>query len=120
MAPGRARSVVALWLAGQSTPGAAGALEDIGRGSGPGPNVDFGDSANWPSWGVAYAKADLAMALALLERPADEVGKVVLDHWDRVVDPATSAAEVAVLAGLPPATAGPDASPASSSAPRCR
>lgn len=119
VASGHARSVVALWLAGQSTPGAAGALADIGRGSGPGPIVDFGDSANWPSWGVAYAKADLALALTLLARPADEVGRVVLDQWDRFVDPATSAGELAVLAGLPPTTAGPDALPASSSAPLC-
>jgi hypothetical protein len=119
VASGQARSVLALWLAGQSTPGAAGALAEIGRASGPGPYVDFGGSASWPSWGVAYDKGDLALALALLERPADEVGRAVLDHWDRVVDPATSAGELAVLAGLPPTAAGTGASSASSSAPPC-
>ncbi len=119
VASGQARSVVALWLAGQSTPGAAGALAEIGRASGPGANVDFGDSANRPSWGVAYAKQDLTLALTLLERPADEVGKVVLDHWNRVVDPATSSGELAVLAGLPPTMTGPAAVPATSSTPPC-
>jgi len=106
-ASGQARSVVALWLAGQSAPGGAGGLADIGRASGPGATVDFGDSANQPSWGVAYARGDLALALALLERPADEIGALVLDHWDRLVDPATPASDLASLAGLPPPTAVP-------------
>lgn len=119
VASGQARSVVALWLAGQSTPGGAAALVEIGRASGPGPNVDFGESANWPSWGVAYAMSDLTVALSLLDRPADEVSRVVLDHWDRVVDPATSAGELAVLAGLPPTTAGTGVLPSGSSAPPC-
>ncbi len=119
VASGQARSVVALWLAGQSTPGGAKGLTDIGRGSGPGTTVNFGESANWPSWGVAYATQDLAVALALLERPADEVGRLVVDHWDRFVDPTTSTGELAVLAGLPPAATGADAVPADPDAPPC-
>lgn len=99
-ATGQARSVVALWLAGQSTRGGATGLADIGRSSSPGTVVDFGDAANQPSWGVAYAKPDLALALALLERPAADVGRVILDNWDRLVDPSTTSAELAALAGL--------------------
>ena len=68
---------------------------------------------------MAYSAGDLTLALALLERPADEVGGIVLDDWDRLVDPATSAAELAVLAGLPPTSAGTGEVPASSSAPPC-
>jgi len=118
VASGQARSVVALWLAGQSTPGGARGLADIGRGSGPGPTVNFGGSANWPSWGVAYAKTDLDLALTLLQRPAEEVERVVLGHWDRLVDPAMSTGELAALAGLPPTAVGA-AVPTDSDAPPC-
>jgi hypothetical protein len=119
VASGQARSVIALWLAGQSTPGGARGLTDIGRGSGPGTTLNFGESANWPSWGVAYAKLDLAVALALLERPADEVGRLALDHWTRLVDPSASTGELTALAGLPPTAAGPDAVPTDSDALPC-
>lgn len=117
-ATGQARSVVALWLAGQSTPGGATGLADIGRSSSPGAVVDFGDSANQPSWGVAYAKEDLTLALALLERPAADVGRVVLDHWDRLVDPSTTSAELVALAGLAPGS-GAAGGQAVSGAPAC-
>jgi hypothetical protein len=117
-ASGQARSVVALWLAGQATPGGKRGLADIGRASGPGTMVDFGDSANQPSWGVAYAKGDLALALALLDRPADDVARIVIESWDQLVNPATPSATLATLAGLPEPVS-PAGSAASTNAPRC-
>ncbi len=102
VASGQARSVLALWLAGQSTPGAPEALAEVLRTSlrlGGGDTVSF-DSNNWPNWGVAFSHQDMATAIALLERPADEVGQVVLAHWDRLVDPSTPSAELAGLAGV--------------------
>jgi len=117
-ASGQARSVVALWLAGQATPGGVRGLADIGRASGPGTTVDFGDSANQPSWGVAYAKADLALALALLERPVDDVARIVTESWEQLVNPSTPSAILGARAGIP-AAASVAGSAESTNAPRC-
>lgn len=98
----QARSVLALWLAGQSDPGAPGAIADLLDASqriGLGVAVGF-DWATWPNWGVAWADTDMAMSLALLERPADDVGRIVQDNWSRLVDPSTPASEFAALAGI--------------------
>ena len=116
-ASGQARSVLALWLAGQSAPGAPDALAEVLRTServGAGDTLSF-DSNNWPNWGVAFAHTDVATALALLDRNPDEVGTVVLRHWDRLTDPSTPSSELASLVGLPaPARPAP-----SSDAPPC-
>jgi len=118
VASGQARSVVALWLAGQSTAGAPDALAEVLRtseGLGNADLISF-DSNNWPNWGVVFAHRDVATALALLGRPADEVGRIVNDNWARLVDPSTPSADLARLTGVPaPAAAGP--SPAN--APQC-
>lgn len=99
-ATGQARSAVALWLAGQASPGGPAGLEAILEGSQPAPLVDFHNSVHWPSWGVDFAQADLAFALALLARPADEVGRIVLAEWDRLVDPTTPSSYLAAAAGV--------------------
>ena len=70
--------MLALWLAGQSTPGAPAALAEVLRtseGLGSVDTIQF-DSNNWPNWGVSFAHGDIGTALALLDRPADEVGRV--------------------------------------------
>ena len=117
-ASGQARSVLALWLAGQSTPGAPDALAEVLRtseGLGSTDTVSF-DSNNWPNWGVAFAHTDVATALALLERPAGEVGRIVAANWDRLVDPSTPSTELARLTG---ATAPTPAGTSSADSPRC-
>jgi hypothetical protein len=50
---------------------------------------------------VDFAHRDIVTALALLQRPADDVGRVVLQHWDRLTDPSTPASELAALVGVP-------------------
>src|SRR5205085_11427653 len=108
-ASGQARSVLALWLAGQSTPRAPEALATVLRTSEAQDSVDtvVFDSNNWPNWGVDFAHRDIVTALALLQRPADDVGRVVLQHWDRLTDPSTPASELAALVGVPtPAASG--------------
>lgn len=98
----QARSVLALWLAGQSDPGAPRAIGDLFDASwqiGLGVAVGF-DWATWPNWGVAWADTDMALALALLERPADEVARIVSENWSRLIDPSTPAAEFAAMAGV--------------------
>ena len=117
VAAGQARSVLALWLAGQSTAGAPGALEEVLRTSerlGSVYTIRF-DSNNWPNWGVSFAHGDIVTALALLELPADDVGRVVLQHWDRLTDPSTPSSELASLVGV---TADPARVP-SSAGPAC-
>jgi hypothetical protein len=118
VASGQARSVLALWLAGQSTAGARDALATVLRTSEGLGSVDLiaFDSNNWPNWGVSFAHRDVATALTLLERPADEVGAVVLQHWDRLTDPSTPSSELASLVGVPVAASGPTTD---SDAPRC-
>jgi hypothetical protein len=118
VASGQARSVLALWLAGQSTAGAPDALATVLRTSEGLGSVDLirFDSNNWPNWGVSFAHRDVATALALLERPVDEVGAVVLQHWDRLTDPSTPSSELASLVGVPAAAPGPASS---SDPPRC-
>ncbi|MEA2972573.1 MAG: hypothetical protein QOG82_1031 [Actinomycetota bacterium] len=116
-ASGQARSVVALWLAGQSTPGAPAALAEVlstSAGLGRVDLIQF-DSNNWPNWGVSFAHRDVATALALLDRPADEVGRAILEHWDRLTDPSTPSSELGSLFGL---SSGPGLA-RSSSAPSC-
>lgn len=102
-ADGEARSAVALWLGAQGVPGGPDRLRRLredhalfwtGR-------VEFG--AHWdnpPQWGVAWHLSDLDAALALLDRPDDEVRALVVEHWDRLIDPATTTPELRTLAGI--------------------
>ncbi|MEA2686388.1 MAG: hypothetical protein QOE93_1583 [Actinomycetota bacterium] len=119
VASGQARSVLALWLAGQSTPGAPAALAEVLRTSerlGSVDTIEF-DSNNWPNWGVAFAHTDVAAALALLQRPGDDVGRIVSANWDRLTDPSTPSSDLTALVGLPgpaPAVTAP-----SSAVPAC-
>jgi hypothetical protein len=120
VASGQARSVLALWLAGQSTAGAPDALATVlhtSEGIGSRDLISF-DSSPVPNWGVSFAHADVAAALTLLQRPADEVGRVVDANWDRLVDPSTPSSELARLAGVS-ASETMSSAPAASDAPPC-
>lgn len=103
-ADGQARSVLALWLAGQSHPRAPEAIRDVlaqSRELGLGAAVGF-NWATWPNWGVAWADADLALALVLLERPEGDMARIVTDHWADLADPGTPSSRFAALAGVEP------------------
>lgn len=112
-AGGQARVVVALVLAGLATPDAAGALRDQAdrvEGAGPGALVQLatvGDDESLDASGSsldidqasAGRGADLVAAATLLEDPAadaspDGLAESIAAGWDRLVDPATPAAEV--------------------------
>ena len=73
------------------------------------------DSNNRPNWGVSFAHRDVGTALGLLELPADEVGRVVLEHWERLTDPSTPSSDLASLFGM----TGSGLAQPSSSAPAC-
>lgn len=102
-ADGQARSLAALWLGAQTSPGAADALRSMDS-----PATDDGQGhVDGPMWGVTWHRAELRGALALLDRPAADVGAVLAAHWDRWVDPATPSAELLAAVGLAPSTANP-------------
>ena len=116
---GQARSIVALWLAGRSSPDAANALwaaladhrygiltyedpsgakfADLGQ-----PSLYFNE---WPfaatsnvEWGIAEAH----YAGQLLERPATEVAALLREHWSTLTDPETKTADAIRILRLKP------------------
>ena len=105
-AAGQARAVVALWLGARSTPDAAGALRHV---AGTPPTVG-GTRVVVPAEAVQAAVGwgleDLGYALALLERPANEVQAALPQRWAEVTDPATTSAGLAARLGLSPAAVG--------------
>jgi hypothetical protein len=108
--------VVALWLAGQSRPGAPQGLraifaaqpsapeakryfvEDVGAG----PGVGFAGRIP-PPW--LYSSTDGSYALELLDRPAEQVAAAIRLRWGRLTDPATPTAELVSALGLRPSPA---------------
>jgi hypothetical protein len=130
VAGGQARTVLAMWLAGQATEGAGRALREraaaIGDGGAltelatldgyPGP---YGTEWFMGEPGSAGRGADVVAATRLLDLPADRVAAAAAARWGRLTDPATPAREllaaVRVAAPAPPA---PAAAPAEEG-PRC-
>ena len=105
-ASGQGRAVVALWLAARSTPDAAGALRKLAEAP---PAVGGGVvvvPAEAVQAAVGWGREDLGYALALLERPADEVQAALARDWAQLTDPATTSTGVADTLGLSPAAVG--------------
>jgi hypothetical protein len=94
-----ARAVVALWLAARASPHAAAGIRqhvtDARFGSFAFANdVDFDDT--W--WGVREGR----FALALLERPGDQVTQTLWRNWDLLMSPATTLERLGELLGVQP------------------
>ena len=103
-----ARAVVALWLAARASPPAAEGLRQQVTWS---RDQDF--SVFWfthdldiddPSWGLREGQ----FAMALLERPGDQVGQTLWRNWDLVTSPGTTLERLGELLGVqpPPVSAG--------------
>jgi hypothetical protein len=101
-APGEgcgARAVVALWLAARASSHAAAGLRhqvtDVRL-----PFITFTNDvdADEVIWGVREGQ----FALALLERPSDQVAHTVWRHWDLLTSPATSLERLGELVGVQP------------------
>lgn len=113
----QARAVLALWLAGQATPGTAQALRAVVAREGM-EIVTYEGGAYWAGpqlWSVsefAYSVSpgvfmpfprDAAhYAVQLLERPRDHVAATLASSWDRLVQHRTTTEEVARLFHLRP------------------
>lgn len=98
-----ARGVLVGWLAGQATPRAAAGLREVDANSWGG--VFFGDS-QFPV-GLSVPDREMAVALALLKRPADEVAEVVRRSWAELSAARTPAERVGELFGVPVASLPP-------------
>ncbi|HET6750946.1 MAG TPA: hypothetical protein VFL71_16990 [Actinomycetes bacterium] len=94
-----ARAVVALWLAARASPhAAAGLRQQVTDPRFPSftfvNDVDFDDV--W--WGAREGQ----FALALLERPGDQVAQALWRHWDLLTSPATTLERLGELVGIQP------------------
>jgi hypothetical protein len=105
-----ARGVVALWLAARTSPQAADGLRQevtAAQDRQQFPfvtfthDVDPGD----PLWGVREGQ----FALALLERPDDQVAQTLWRNWDLVTSPETTLERLGELLGVQPPPDSPDA-----------
>jgi hypothetical protein len=99
-----ARGVLVGWLAGQATPKATAGLREV-DGSSWG-SVPFGDP-QFPV-GLSVPDREMAVALALLERPADEVAQVVRRSWAELSAEGTPAERVGELFTVPVAPLPPE------------
>jgi hypothetical protein len=114
----QARAVVALWLAGQATPGTERALRTVVAREGM-DFVDFGGGVYW-SGPQLYAMSDYAYsvsaslfsftwprdaahyAVQLLDRPTSDVAATLASSWERLVDPRTPTDDLVPLYDLRP------------------
>jgi len=132
-AAGQGRAVIALWLAGQSTPRAARQLKRAAQQMvvtlGENRHVLFAESTVLYG-GVAWGEREAALALALLDRPVPEVSAELATGWAGLTAPSTTTDEVARVLRLDPGARlsaptavipelGPGADPVSLSGP-CR
>ncbi len=123
-APGQARLVLAMWLAGDATDTtrhALGAHADRVEQDGLvhervslNTIVDYEDrSASGDGTqavvGAAGTGADVLAARRLLQTDPAKVAAVVTPHWDELTDPATPSSRLLALAGLDPGEASSDA-----------
>jgi hypothetical protein len=94
-----ARAVVALWLAVRASPHVAvGLRRQVADGRYP--FIVFANDvgSDEPIWGVREAE----FALALLERPSDQVAQTLWRNWDLLMAPATTLERLGELVGVQP------------------
>ena len=116
--PCNAQAVVALWLAAQASPQAAEGIREAVAHS---PyetfaiphDVDVGDS--W--WDVRAGR----FALALLDRPRDQVAQALWRDWDRLTSPETTMERLGEALGVqpPPGNSGLSSSLSGDGGPAC-
>jgi hypothetical protein len=94
-----ARAVVALWLAARASPHAAAALRQQVTDA-RFPSIVFANDVDVdePWWGVREAE----FALALLDRPSDQVTQILWRNWDLLTSPATTLERLGELVGIQP------------------
>ena len=105
---GQARSVVALWLAGQTSERSAEYLRnEVERQGGttapatgtPAPEIYFARPAAHPIGALNFGGWEAAVAVQLLRQAPDHIAGLVDRHWDTLSDPATTTDEALALLG---------------------
>jgi hypothetical protein len=91
--------VLVAWLAGQASPQSNTGLHKLAIDQRNQGGVFLGEAES-PS-GIFLQDRQLTMALALLDRPADEVGARVLQSWDELTAADTSTERAAEILGVP-------------------
>jgi hypothetical protein len=116
---GQARGMVALWLAGQATPGTASLLRSLvardhprvlryddgtGTRSELAHGLDIGGGVYYVFTGglLSWSWHEAAYAVQMLDRPAGQTAALLEAHWDALIDPATRADEAIAMLGLHP------------------
>jgi hypothetical protein len=118
VAAGQARTVLAMWLAGQATPGAGRALLERAAAVGYGSaltelaTLDGYSGPDGIEWfmgepGSAGRGADVVAAAQLLDLAPERVAAVAAVRWERLTDPATPASELLAAVGVGAATPAP-------------
>jgi hypothetical protein len=112
-----ARGVLVGWLAGQASAHASIGLRKLaadqnGGGGGGGGDKVFIEGIPG-SGGILIPDRELAFALALLDRPADEIGARVRQSWDELTATGTTVDRAAEILGQP-------VPPAQNAAEKCR
>ncbi len=101
-ADGQARSVIALWLGAAGGGGLGSYADDVTVGAHG--RVDFSDWDDRPTWGVDWHPSDLDAAIAVAGLPPSRVDEALRRHWDVLIDPTASSAELLALLELPSPT----------------
>jgi hypothetical protein len=95
--------VVALWFAGRSSEAVGSdmrlTLGGFEGSTGPG---TFNLALAGGEDSIDLGAYEAALALALLDRPAEQVGQALRRHWRELTSPATSSARAAALLGIRP------------------
>jgi hypothetical protein len=110
--------VVVLWLAAQASPATAARMRDnlaIGaaarqalreehpaHATGPVPGVTLQAISDPSGPDLDFGPYETLATVALLDRPADQVGEVLRRHWRELTSTATSSARAAALFGITP------------------
>jgi hypothetical protein len=107
LSPCNAQATVALWLAGQASPQAAEGIRQAVADPRFETFVLTHDPVpDDPQWGVRAAR----FALALLDRPRDQVAQALWRDWDLVAAPGTTLERLGEVLGVQPPPGSPDLS----------
>jgi hypothetical protein len=98
---GQARSVVAVWLAGAATNDGRAVLNWLLERRAQVHTLSFAYVDPHHNDAVTIGRGDALLARQLLDRSQDGVHGTLIDHWEEVLDPATTSAQVASWFGLP-------------------
>jgi hypothetical protein len=91
---GQARTAAAVWIAGVATPDGVAVIDGLLESNPDSALFSLAYIDPYHRHGVNIGRSDAVLARELLGLGQLEVHSVLLDHWDQLVDPATTSAEM--------------------------